>query len=158
MTMVYEPVAMKSAPGSEKVPLPPLGVRLAWALRLRCPLCGGGPLRKSALHLVERCPKCGLRTERGQHDFFLGAMMLNLAISEGLLALLMVATVIVMWPDVPWTLLQTVGLVLAVVGPFVFYPYSKTLWMAFDLMLHPSTADELKSAGGGLTVDRNGSH
>ena len=124
--------------------LAPLGVRLARAARLRCPACGGGPLLESWFRLRPRCPRCGLRTERGEEDFFLGSMMLNLALSEGMLALAFVGLVIALWPDVPWTLLQVGGIVLMILAPLAFYPFSKTIWMAFDLLLRPLTPQELE--------------
>ena len=136
-------------PISPPVPLPPFGTRLARAVRLRCPLCGGGPLLQGWLKLRPRCPRCGLHTERGQGDFFLGAMMFNLAISEGVLALLLIALVVGSWPEVPWRLLELGGVALMVAAPFIFFPFARTIWMAFDLMLHPPTADELGADAGG---------
>jgi hypothetical protein len=52
----------------------------------------------------------------------------------------------VTWPDVPWTLLEWIGIPAMAVMPFLFYPVSKTVWLAFDLMFRPATEDEL--AGG----------
>jgi len=34
------------------------------------------------------------------------------------------------------------GVLGAVLGPVLFYPYSKTVWTAFDLMLRPADASE----------------
>jgi hypothetical protein len=42
-----------------------------------------------------------------------------------------------MWPSPPWTLLQYGGGALMVVAPFVFYPFSKTLFLAMDLWVRP---------------------
>ncbi|HEX5727667.1 MAG TPA: DUF983 domain-containing protein [Longimicrobiaceae bacterium] len=122
----------------------PLARRLGRAIRLRCPNCGGGPLLESWFRLRPRCPRCGLRTERGEHDFFLGAMMFNLVISEGVLALVMVGVVIALWPDVPWRTLHYTGMALMVLAPVFFYPFSKTIWMAFDLLMRPVTPGELE--------------
>lgn len=125
------------------VPLPPLGTRLGRAARLRCPLCGGRGVLESWFRMRARCPHCGLHTERGEHDFFLGSMMFNLVLSEGLLALLLVGLAIVTWPNVPWDFLQYGGVALMVLAPIAFLPFSRTIWMAFDLLLHPPTRDEL---------------
>ncbi|HYJ80773.1 MAG TPA: DUF983 domain-containing protein, partial [Longimicrobiaceae bacterium] len=138
------------------VPLPPFRTRLARALRLRCPLCGGGPLLQGWLRLRPRCPRCGLHSERGQGDFFLGAMMFNLAISEGTLALLLTGLVAATWPEVPWRSLEIGGVALMVLAPFIFFPFARTTWMAFDLMLHPPTAAELAGAGGGDRAEAEG--
>jgi hypothetical protein len=48
------------------------------------------------------------------------------------------------WPDPPWDLLLYGGMVLMVVAPFLFFPFSKTLFLAFDLTLRPTTSDELR--------------
>jgi len=138
---------MNDAP--ERPVLPPLWLRVARAMRLRCPLCGGGPLLKSWFRLAPECPRCGLHPERGEHDFFLGAMMFNLVIPEGFLALLLVGLMVATWPDVPWSFIQWGGLALMAAAPFAFYPFSKTLWLAFDLMLHPPSVEEMARARGG---------
>lgn len=117
---------------------------LGRALRLRCPWCGGGPLRETWLRLRSNCPQCGLRTERGEEDFFLGAMMFNLVLAEGALAVLIVGFLIAMWPDVPWTFLTYGGIALMLIAPVVFYPLSKTIWLAVDLMLRPPDDEEME--------------
>jgi uncharacterized protein (DUF983 family) len=117
--------------------------RAGRALRLRCPNCGGGPVLESWFRLRPRCPVCGLRTERGEQDFFLGAMVINIAIAEGVLVLFFVGLVVALWPDVPWTFLQWGAPALMLLAPFLFYPFSKTLWMAVDLQFRPLTPEEL---------------
>ena len=59
------------------------------ALR-RCPRCGARHLFSSWFRMVERCPGCRLRFER-ESDFFLGAYVINLAVTEGLLLVAMFA-------------------------------------------------------------------
>jgi len=126
-----------------RIDVPPLGKRLLNAARLRCPVCGGRGVLKSWMKMKERCPTCGLRLERGEHDFFLGAMMFNIALAEGILAIVLVGVMIALWPDVPWRLLEIGGPALMVVVPFVFYPFSQLAWLAVDLLLHPLTREEL---------------
>ena len=63
---------------------------LARGIRLRCPHCGEGRLRESWLKLRAKCPECGLRTDRGEEDFFNGGMMWNIVFSEGALLLMAV--------------------------------------------------------------------
>jgi hypothetical protein len=31
-----------------------------------------------------------------------------------------------------------------VIAPLLFYPWSKTIWLAFDLMFRPAAAEELR--------------
>lgn len=118
-------------------------VGLGRAARLRCPNCGRGRVVESWFRMRERCPACGIRVAREADDFFMGAMMFNLVFSEGVLALLLVGLVIATWNrGVPWTLLQYGGIVLMVAAPFFFLPFSRTAWMAVDLMFHPPTDQE----------------
>ena len=47
------------------------------------------------------------------------------------------------WPDPPWLSLQIVGVTVMILAPFLFYPFSKTLFLAFDLAFRPASHDEL---------------
>jgi uncharacterized protein (DUF983 family) len=123
---------------------PKAATMVARGARLRCPWCGKGGLLESWFRLKPRCPRCGLRTERGEEDFFLGAMMFNLVLSEGVLAVFLVGLVVATWPEVPWTFIQYGGVALMALAPFVFYPVSRTIWLAFDLLLRPLTEEELE--------------
>jgi hypothetical protein len=88
--------------------------------------------------MKERCPTCGLALERGEeHDYWLGAYAINLFIAEGFSVVVAIAYVIVAWPGVNWTLAGWIAGVLAVVSPIVFFPFSRTLWLAWDLSFRP---------------------
>ncbi len=113
------------------------------ALRLRCPSCGSGPLFESWLHMRPRCPGCGLRTERGEEGYVVGAYMFNIMAAELLWAALSLAVVWRTWPTPPWDLLLYGGGALMLGLPFLCYPFSKTLFLAFDLLFRP--ADETES-------------
>lgn len=107
------------------------------ALRLRCPACGGGPVLLSWFRLAPSCPTCGLRFERGEEGYWVGSYMFNIVASELLFAALGVAVVVATWPHPPWNLITVVGVALMVVAPFVFLPFSKVLFLAFDLLFRP---------------------
>jgi hypothetical protein len=47
------------------------------------------------------------------------------------------------WPSPPWQLLQYGGIILMILAPVLFFPFSKTLFLAFDLLFRPATRDEL---------------
>ncbi len=123
--------------------------RVGRALLLRCPNCGKGPVLKHWLKLQVRCGSCGLRLERGEHDYFMGSMMLNFVMTGGLLLVAIWALLITNGAtDSTWDLLQWGGPVAMVVLPFVLFPFSKLLWLAFDLVLRPVTPDEVAPARG----------
>lgn len=114
--------------------------RLFWrAITLRCPNCGSRGLFKNWFRMKERCPRCGLALERGeQHDYWLGAQMFNLVVSELIFAGALLVLVIATWPNVPWDFLQYGGVALMAIAPILFYPFSKTIWLAWDLAFRPA--------------------
>ena len=116
---------------------------LSRGIRLRCPNCGEGRLRETWLKLKPKCPTCGLRTDRGEEDFFNGGMMWNIVFSEGGLLATGLLVGILTWPDVPWTLLQWGTTALMVIVPFIFYPFSLGFWLANDIWIRPLTEDEM---------------
>ena len=120
-------------------------LKLYWrAVRLKCPHCGGGPVVASWFRLHPRCATCGLRTERGEEDFFLGSMMFNIILSEGLFVVFVIGLIVVRWPDVPWDFLQTWAIGLMVAAPFLVFPWTKTMWLASDILIRPVTEEELR--------------
>ena len=109
---------------------------LAWALARCCPACGA-PLFRSWFRIEPRCPGCGILTDRGEPDYFLGAVLLNLVASETVPVAAVAALVVVTWPAPPWDVLLGGGLALAVAAPLVGYPFSKTLWLYADMRIRP---------------------
>lgn len=85
--------------------------------------------------MVDRCSRCDLLFERGE-GYFLGAMAVNLGVTEAAFALVLVLGIVLTWPPVPWTWLLVVSLAVNAALPIVFYPYSKTLFAAFDVLMH----------------------
>ncbi len=124
------------------------------AVRLCCPNCAGRGVFSGPLTLRDRCPTCGLLFDRGESDYFLGAYLINLVAVELLLAGTLVTIGIATWPDPPWMLLQYGGVVLAIVGAVLAYPFSKLVWLAVDLWLRPVTLLELNYAASRETPPR----
>jgi hypothetical protein len=124
---------------------PPSRARmLGRGLLKRCPVCGAGKLFSRWFRMKERCPGCGYRFER-EEGFFLGAYVINLAVAQGMVILLAVAPLILRLandPDASILPFVVGGLIGAIVAPVVFYPWSKTVWTAFDLMLRPLAVRE----------------
>jgi len=114
------------------------------AVVLRCPNCGGGPIVASWFRMRSHCPECGIRMNRGEEDFFLGAMMFNIILAEGLLLVAGLLIVLLSWPAVPWEALLHIGLVLMAAAPFLFYPFSHAIWLASDILIRPVTEAEMR--------------
>ena len=117
---------------------------LGRGLLKRCAVCGSGKLFTRWFRMKERCPRCGYRFER-EEGFFLGAYVINLAFAQGMVILLAVVPLIVRLADDPDASILPFavgGFLGAVVGPMIFYPWSKTVWTAFDLILRPVAARE----------------
>jgi uncharacterized protein (DUF983 family) len=116
------------------------------ALALRCPNCGGGGVFSSWFRIKTQCETCGLAFERNEgEDYFLGGMMFNIVLAELVYIGAMVIWIMITWPTPPWTIIQYIGVPFMAVVPFLFYPMSKTVWLAFDLLFRPATADELRA-------------
>jgi uncharacterized protein (DUF983 family) len=115
----------------------------ARALRLRCPNCGRGRLFESWFRMRARCPVCGLPTERGDQGYQVGSYMFNIIAAELIFAAIFVGVLVATWPDPPWTLLEFGGIALMIAVPFAFFPFSRTLFLAFDLLFRPAALDEL---------------
>jgi len=108
------------------------------ALALRCPRCGARGLFVSWFRMVERCPRCGFALQRGEaQDYWLGGMMFNIVLSELLAVVVVAAVILVTWPSVPWTAVWIGAVALMVAAPFLLFPLSRTMWLAFDLLFRP---------------------
>jgi hypothetical protein len=71
--------------------------------------------------------------------------VVNLAVTEGLIIGFAIIPSIIFFaadPDRSLVPLILSGLVAAVLGPILFYPFSRTLWTALELILRPADAVE----------------
>lgn len=128
---------------------------LGRALLLRCPHCGGRGIFASLFELKDRCPTCGMRLERGEKDYFVGAYLFNLIAVELILFFVVCGFVWVTWPDPNWDLITWTTAVLMLSGCVFCYPFSKTTWLAVDLMIRPMSPEELDwHHDGSETLDR----
>jgi uncharacterized protein (DUF983 family) len=115
------------------------------ALLLRCPWCGGKGWTKGLLHRTERCRTCGYKYER-QPGFSLGATTVNIIVTFGLLAVVIIVGMVATYPDIALWPILIVALAVTVIVPIVFYPFSYTIWAAIDLAMRPLEPDELADA------------
>jgi hypothetical protein len=70
-------------------------------------------------------------------------MIVNIAACEMWFAILFVAVILATLPDIAWVPLLGVALLTNGLLPVVFYPWSKTIWMALDVYLHREPGDDL---------------
>ena len=107
------------------------------AFTRRCPYCGGRGVYEGFFALRDTCPTCGVRFER-EEGYFLGAYALNLVVAEFLghgLAILLIFRTGLRDVDLLWQ--ELIAVALAVLFPILFFPYSRTVWIAMDLVFHP---------------------
>lgn len=97
--------------------------------------------------MLERCPRCGYLFER-EPGFFVGASFVNFAVTEVVLAVIVVVFLFAKSadPGIRLAVPLTAGLVAAVVVPVVFHPWSRTIWAAIDLAMTPMELDEIAAA------------
>ena len=120
--------------------------QLLRSLTLRCPHCGGRGLFRHWFAMKDACPTCGLSLTISNT---IGANLLNLVAAEVLLMIVIFTVVLRTWPDPPWDLLQYGAPLLMVIAPLLLYPVSKSLFVAFDLSLHPDAQPDVRVHGVG---------
>jgi len=111
---------------------------LTRAALLRCPNCGGASALRSWFALRAQCPACGQRFDRGEEGYHLGAVLFNLIAAEIFFVVGLVFVVVFTWPHTPWNAIFWGGIALMILLPIVFLPFSRTVWLAFDLIFRPS--------------------
>lgn len=111
------------------------------AFTLRCPNCGGRGVFKNWFTMKPNCPSCGMSLVLGNP---VGANLLNLVASEVLLMIILAIT-ISRSTVIPWTFLQFGAPLLMVIAPMTFFPFSKLLFIAFDLAMHPEGKPDVKA-------------
>ena len=88
--------------------------------------------------MLPDCPHCVHHYER-EDGYWLNAMIIATAVTEGLFGIGFVAVLIATLPEVDWIPVLIVGAVTNVLVPVLFYPLAKTSWVAIDLFFrrHP---------------------
>jgi hypothetical protein len=83
-----------------------------------------------------------MRLARGEEGYIVGAYMFNMVAAELIFAAIFIGILVYTWPDPPWELLLYGGVALMVIVPVIFYPFSKTLFLAFDLLFRPPMRED----------------
>lgn len=99
-----------------------------------CPVCGNGKIFRTWFELKPECPRCRFDFDR-EPGWWIGGMLINTCMSIILLVLVGGLGIWLFWPEVPWTGLTIACMATMTVFPVFFYPISKTLWLALDLVL-----------------------
>ncbi len=102
----------------------------------RCPVCGSRHLFRRWFSMVDRCPQCSLHFERVD-GHWIGAIGVNTVAVMGLMLIVLFAVTMTSFPDPPPRALIYVEVAIAGLGPLVFFPASRTLWSAMDLLMRP---------------------
>lgn len=123
---------------------PTLPTMLRRSLRLRCVHCGHGTVF-DGWKTRESCPRCGLAFARVD-GFWLGAMIVNTAVTLFVFLAVFVGGMLLTWPTVPWTGLAVATIAVNVVVPVAFYRWSRTIWMALEARVHPIEPEESAAA------------
>ena len=129
-------------------------VTMRRALTRRCPYCASPGVYDGYFALRERCPRCGVRFER-EEGYFLGAYALNLIVAEFLgLGLAIVLIFKTELQHLPLIWQEVIAVALAIAFPVILFPFSRTVWIALDLMFHPPGRGGERQLRGTVT-DRN---
>ncbi len=106
-----------------------------------CARCGSGKLFRHYVSMVPECSRCGLHFEREQ-GYWAGALAINIMSVGAMFAVTFLVAMILTVPDVPVPLMLAIFVPLMTIGPILWYPFSKTIWVAFDpAILNPEGAD-----------------
>ena len=118
-----------------------------------CPRCGSGHLFSSWFRMKPRCPGCGMKFER-EEGFWLGGYVINVALGEASI-LVLLAVLIGMEANqaaINAVLFLGIGAFLAVSGPLIAFPYSRTIWSAIDQIMRPLSPEEVADAQGAVAI------
>ncbi|MCC2627813.1 MAG: hypothetical protein K0S14_1463 [Thermomicrobiales bacterium] len=129
-------------------------VTMRRALGRRCPYCGSPGIYDGYFALREHCPRCGIHFER-EEGYFLGAYALNLIVAEFLglgLAILLIFKTDLRNLQLVWQ--EVIAVALAIAFPLALFPFSRTVWIAMDLIFHPPVGASERQLRGRLT-ERN---
>ena len=84
---------------------------------------------------------------------WLGSWFLNVVLAQTVVVLILIVGVGVGWPDPPIVPIAIGAGVAAIVVPFAFFPWSRTLWLAIDLAMRPLDFDDGVAPGFELEQD-----
>jgi len=84
----------------------------------------------------ERCGNCSLHFERVE-GHWIGAIGINTVVITAAMLILLMGVTLLLFPDPIPQALILVEVAIAGIGPLLFFPASRTLWSAIDLLMRP---------------------
>ena len=124
----------------------PVRVLLRGCVR-HCGVCNSGRLFHRWFRMETHCPRCGLRFERIE-GHWTGDLGINTIVSFGLLLVVLLVGFLAFWPTPPIKAIIVASVGVAVGMPLAFFPFSKTIWLAFDLITRPLEPGEVRPGYG----------
>lgn len=95
--------------------------------------------------MLPNCAGCGFRLERGERGYWLGAYFLNIMLVETVFVAVLCGVLFATWPTPPWGLLQACTILAMLAAPVLCFPFSKTLFLAFDLLVRPAEEQDFRN-------------
>jgi len=92
--------------------------------------------------MTDRCPTCTLRFERVE-GHWIGSLGTNTVVVFTVLFAVLIVGSIAGYPEPPLTAMLVAALAVAGIGPLLFFPSSRTLWTAIDLLMRPLRPGEI---------------
>lgn len=134
---------MTTTPGrSNRQPISTLNSR---AVRRRCPNCGSPGAFVGYWKLAPHCPVCGHKFLR-EPGYWVGAVIFNTTLVIVAFLLTFAVFLLTTWPEVPWDWLARTAIGVTIIVPVLFYPWAQTMWMAYDLYVHPPEPQEIDAS------------
>jgi hypothetical protein len=97
--------------------------------------------------MVADCPKCGHQFER-EEGFFLGALVVNIAVTEALIIAVIAIGFGITLPDPPLVTLAIIAGLGGALMPLLAYPFTKTTWSAVDMIVRSALGESYGRSGG----------
>ncbi len=104
-------------------------------------MCGSSELFDGYYRMKIRCPRCNLSFERVE-GHWVGSLGMNIIVTFGVLLVTIAVSVALMWPRPSAVPMLVPALVVAIGVPLLFFPISRTLWSAIDLLMTPLEPDD----------------
>lgn len=101
-------------------------------LLLQCPYCGQGGIIKYPFWIKTCCPRCGYRFEP-EPGYFVGGYAINLVGAE--IVGVIIIVIILLRSNLSLYQQEALAIGTAILLPVIFFPWSRTMWMALDLSI-----------------------